>query len=172
MSGGSSRYLLDANVFIQAKDQYYGFVFCPGFWSSLIAQHTKSRVSSIDKIKDELKGDPTLGTWIREDVPPTFFKQSKDVTVIKALADMNKWVASHALFTPAAKTEFAASADGWLIAYAYVNGLTVVTQETHQPDARNRVKIPNVCIEFGVDCVNTFEMLTDLGVKLIRSTKR
>ncbi len=28
-------YLLDANVFIQAKNLHYGFDFCPGFWAGL-----------------------------------------------------------------------------------------------------------------------------------------
>ena len=27
-----TRYLLDANVFIQAKNLHYGFDFCPAFW--------------------------------------------------------------------------------------------------------------------------------------------
>ena len=29
---GAARYLLDANVFIEAKNRYYGFDFCPAFW--------------------------------------------------------------------------------------------------------------------------------------------
>ena len=28
-----TRYLLDANVFIQAKNLHYGFDFCPAFWT-------------------------------------------------------------------------------------------------------------------------------------------
>ena len=32
-------YLLDANVFIQAKNLYYGFDFCPAFWDWLIASN-------------------------------------------------------------------------------------------------------------------------------------
>ncbi len=27
------RYLLDANVFIEAKNLYYAFDICPGFWT-------------------------------------------------------------------------------------------------------------------------------------------
>nr|WP_269633613.1 DUF4411 family protein [Pelomonas sp. BJYL3] len=34
-------YLLDANVFIQAKNLQYGFDFCPGFWDWL-AQYAAS----------------------------------------------------------------------------------------------------------------------------------
>jgi hypothetical protein len=171
MSSGS-RYLLDANVFIQAKDQYYSFELCPGFWSSLIDQHSKNRIFSIDKIRDEIKGDPSLGKWILEDAPPEFFKKTKDIAVVKALGELNIWVNSSPQFTAAAKAEFADSADGWLVAYAKVNGHVVVTHEVYQPEARNRVKIPNVCRQFGVINVNTFEMLTALGVKFIRSTKR
>ncbi len=171
MSGGS-RFLLDANVFIQAKDQYYGFQLCPGFWTSLIDQHTKGLVFSIDKIKDELKGDPPLGRWIRDEAPLKFFKQTKDVNVVKTLGDMNVWVMSNPQFTAEAKAEFATSADGWLVAYAKVIDLIVVTHEVYEPAIRKRVKIPNVCLQFGVDCNNTFEMLLALGVKFIRSTKR
>ena len=31
-----SRYLLDANVFIQGKNLHYGFDFCPAFWDWLV----------------------------------------------------------------------------------------------------------------------------------------
>ncbi len=32
-------YLLDANVFIDAKNRYYGFDFCPGFWDWVDLAH-------------------------------------------------------------------------------------------------------------------------------------
>ena len=32
-------YVLDANVFIQAKNLHYGLDFCPAFWEWLIAQN-------------------------------------------------------------------------------------------------------------------------------------
>ena len=34
-------YLLDANVFIQAKNLHYGFDFCPAFWDWLVAQQRR-----------------------------------------------------------------------------------------------------------------------------------
>ena len=33
-------YLLDANVFIQAKNLHYGMDFCPAFWDWLIQQNS------------------------------------------------------------------------------------------------------------------------------------
>ena len=85
---------------------------------------------------------------------------------------MMNWVYSQSQFTDAAKTEFASVADGWVIAYAAVNGMVVVTHEQYAPDARRKVPMPNVCIEFDVAYVDTFAMLRDLREKFIRSTKR
>ncbi len=31
-----TRFLLDTNIFIQAKNLHYGFDFCPAFWEWLI----------------------------------------------------------------------------------------------------------------------------------------
>ena len=35
-------YLLDANVFISAKNLHYGLDFCPAFWDWLVANNPKS----------------------------------------------------------------------------------------------------------------------------------
>lgn len=37
-------YLLDANVFIQAKNLHYGLDFCPAFWQWLIDSQADRRV--------------------------------------------------------------------------------------------------------------------------------
>jgi hypothetical protein len=31
-------YLVDADVLIEAKDRYYAFAFCPGFWDWLLSK--------------------------------------------------------------------------------------------------------------------------------------
>jgi hypothetical protein len=56
--------------------------------------------------------------------------------------------------------------------YAKVNGLIVVTHEEYAPAVQRKVPMPNVCLEFNVDYINTFEMLEDLKVKFVMSTKR
>ena len=172
---GSKQYLLDANVFIEASKRYYGFNLCPGFWKALIAHHRNSRVFSIDRVLLELtdEGDQ-LSDWSQTDVPDTFFKKTQDQAVIEAFQEMVQWVNAEPQFTPAAKAEFASldNADGWVIAYAKSNGLIVVTHEEYAPDAQKKVPIPNICLEFNVVPVNTFEMLEELKVKFILSTKR
>ena len=40
-------YLLDTNVFIEAKNRYYSFEVCPGFWDWIVAENAAGHVFSI-----------------------------------------------------------------------------------------------------------------------------
>lgn len=167
------KYLLDSNVFIEAKNRYYGFDICPGFWSSILSQHGDSRVFSIDRIADELRAqDDEVKDWIAIEVPATFFKKTEDQRVIDAFQEMVNWVFAQPQFSDAATSEFASVADGWVAAYAAANDLVVVTHEQFDRNVKRRVPLPNVCVEFDVKFVNTFDMLRSIGEKFIRSTKR
>ena len=173
----SKRFLLDANAFIEPRDRYYGFDLCPGYWTTLLQEHTRDRVFSIDRIRSELvprkKEDwDDLAVWIDEIAPDTFFKKTEDQAVIDVFQGMVNWAYGSSQFTDAAKAEFASVADGWLVAYAKVNGLVVVTHEDYAPEIKKSVKIPNVCVEFDVEYVSVFKMLRELGAKFLRSTKR
>ncbi len=42
-------YLLDANVFMSAKNLHYGLDFCPAFWDWLVHKGNTGSVFSIDK---------------------------------------------------------------------------------------------------------------------------
>jgi hypothetical protein len=85
---------------------------------------------------------------------------------------MMKWVQGEPRFLPQARAQFAAAADGWLVAFARVYGLTVVTHEAYAPEAKNKVPIPNLCVEFKVDYCNTFEMLRDLNERFVLRTRQ
>jgi len=39
-------YLLDSDVFIQAKNLHYGLDFCPAFWDWLISANAKGLIFS------------------------------------------------------------------------------------------------------------------------------
>jgi len=57
-------FLLDANVFIEAKRRHYGMDFCPAFWEWLIEQNGAGHVFSIEKVGDELRaGGDDLTEW-------------------------------------------------------------------------------------------------------------
>ena len=157
-------FLLDANVFIEAKRRYYAFDICPGFWECLLWHHDGScRVLSIDKVKKELeRGGDDLTKWVASIAPSTCFSSTNDGSVIGQYGHIMAWVQGQGQFYQEAKAGFASGADGWLIAYAKVNGLILVTHETLAPEAQRTVPMPNVCKAFGVAYVNTFDMLREL----------
>ena len=156
----SKCFVLDANVFITAHQQYYRFDVCPGFWDALVRQHEAQRACSIDKVRDELfELNDELTRWAKRKALESFFKGTADKAVIDAFRQMVNWVQSQDQFTSEAKAEFASVADGWVVAYAMANDLTVVTLEEYAADVKRKVPIPNICLEFKVPYVNTFEML-------------
>jgi len=76
-------YLLDANLFIQAKNLHYGFDICPGFWDWLIQANAQGKVYSIEKVEDELEaGNDELAAWARAR-GETFFLRP-DMQVVRA----------------------------------------------------------------------------------------
>ncbi|MEZ6007399.1 MAG: DUF4411 family protein [Planctomycetota bacterium] len=165
-----TQYLVDSSPFIEAKQRYYGFDFCPGFWEAIEAAHAESRVFSIDRVRQELVGEKDeLSTWSAAAVSPAFFLDTSTQAVASEFAPLMAWVNAQPQFTSAAKAEFAMAtvADGWLIAAAKLHGMTLVTHEVPRPEARKRVPIPNVCAAFGVPYANTFQMLRDLGISLV-----
>lgn len=166
-------FALDANAFIEAYRSYYGFDICPGFWLALLRQHSAKRVVSIDKIKTELLAlNDALNDWVLAKTPSTFFKGTGDKRVADAYKHLVNWVLNEQQFTQEAKAEFSSVADGWLVAYAKVNGLVVVTHEEYAPDVRKKIPIPNVCIEFNVEYCNTFDMLRDLKEQFVLRKRR
>lgn len=163
-----TRYLIDADVFIQAKNAHYAFSICPGFWDSLVGHYDDGHVSSIDHIKTELlRGDKKedLVLWVKNQLPRKFFHSTADPKVVSKFQEIMLWVQRNSQFTDPAKAKFATEADGWLAAYADVHGFTVVTGEQLRPDVKSRVPLPNVCAEFGVPCRDVFLMLKDLSVQ-------
>ncbi|MDE2975453.1 MAG: DUF4411 family protein [Gemmatimonadota bacterium] len=69
-------YLVDSDVFITAKNLYYSFDLCPGFWRSVLHHHREGRVFSVDRVRSELlAGSRTddLVQWVTDAVPSTFF---------------------------------------------------------------------------------------------------
>ncbi|MCL4509682.1 MAG: DUF4411 family protein [Bacteroidetes bacterium] len=163
------KYLLDSNVFIEANRRYYAFDLCPGFWESLSIYHSKELVCSIDRVKtiEFAKGHDDLKKWADTKIPNKFFAASDEEDVQAGYAEAMQWVQDQARFYPFAKTEYAESVDGWLIAYAKAKGMILVTHEEPAPESKKQVKIPDVCNAIGVQYVNSFDMLRALGTKFI-----
>lgn len=149
-------YLLDANVFIEAKDHHYGLDFCPAFWEWLVARHAAGGVFSIQKVWDELEAreDP-LTEWARN-LDDGFFLRP-DPVMLGALQEVSAWVESQSYGEAAIRT-FLGAADYYLIAHALAHSHVVVTHEVVKKKKR-KIQIPEVCIAFRVACVSPFHML-------------
>jgi hypothetical protein len=161
-------YVIDSDVFISAKNAYYAFDICPGFWDSVIDHYRHDRVRSIDHIRQELLAGnekEDLVQWVKNTVPTDFFVSSQDAAVIAGYGQIMLWVQRNTQYTDASKAKFATEADGWLVAHGMAHGIEVVTNEQPRPEARNRVLLPDVCNQFGVKYQNTFEMLRALGAR-------
>lgn len=150
-----TKYLLDSNVFIQAKNLHYGFDFCPAFWSWFKEHNKTGKVASIEKVADELSGEDELANWVK-DQGRDFFLPADDI-VIPALANVSQWVLTQN-YAPAAISVFLQVADYWLIAYAKAHNYTVVTHEI-AANSINKIKIPNACIGLKLHCISPYEML-------------
>ena len=159
-------FVLDTNVFIGAHNDYYAPDFCPAFWDCIFQFFRAGRLVSIDRVFNELEYPDDLVQWANN-APNDFFDFSADGPVITAYSTIMDWIQNNSQFKQAAIRHFAAGADGWLIAYAQTHSAVVVTQEVSAPDAKSKVPIPDVCQVFGVDYMNTWEMLRQLGVRFV-----
>jgi hypothetical protein len=149
-------YLLDANVFIQAKNLHYGLDFCPAFWEWLIAANKTDNLFSIEKVGDEVQGvADELSDWAS--IRGAGFFLRPDSAVFPALATVSAWSVGQR-YEPAAVSTFLQIADYYLVAQALAGNHTVVTHEVTSASTR-KIKIPDACIGLGIKCMTPFEML-------------
>ncbi|WP_082107319.1 DUF4411 family protein [Chromobacterium vaccinii] len=159
-------YLLDSNAYIQAKNFYYRMSICPGFWGWLDCNFQNGRVGSIDMVYDELvhAGDD-LSSWVKQ--RKAVFMAVDDEATQSNFGEIAQFIVEHKTMREPHVSNFLSVADPWLIAKAKTIGATLVTQEVLVPDNSTKVKIPNICREFGVSYCNTFDLLETLKAQLI-----
>lgn len=158
-------HVLDTSVLIQADRIYYPNDICPGFWECLAAHSDSGRLVSIDRVLAEIRAGHGFVTQWAKARPADFFASTTVPEVVSEYAAMVRWVQGNPQFSNAAKAEFARVADGWIVAYAKAYNLTVVTQEVYAATVRKRVPLPNVCLQFSVPYINTFDLLRTLNAR-------
>lgn len=96
-------YLLDADVFIRAKNLHYGLDFCPAFWDWLVTSNDAGRVFSVEKVGDEVRaGADELSEWATDRGEAFFLRP--DASVFPALAEVSEWVNGQAYEAAAVNT--------------------------------------------------------------------
>ncbi len=149
-------YLLDSNVFIQAKNLHYGFDFCPAFWEWWGRGNAAGTVFSIEKVHDELIDyEDELSEWARRRSSGFFL--SPGPSDLPSPARVSSWASSQR-YDPAAVGTFLQIADFYLVAQALSGGYTVITHETPSSSVK-KIKIPDACIGLGVKFATPYDML-------------
>jgi len=149
-------YLLDANVFIAAKNLHYGFDFCPAFWEWILEKSESGIVLSIEKVGDELAAlEDDLSSWADERGPLFFIRP--DASVFPALATVSAWASGRGYESSAVST-FLQVADYYLVAQALAGRHIVVTHEVPSASTR-KIKIPDACIGLDIKFMTPYEML-------------
>jgi hypothetical protein len=149
-------YLLDSNVFIQAKNLHYGFDFCPGFWDWIALSNAKGSVFSVEKVRDELiDGGDDLAQWAQAH-GRDFFLPPTDA-IVPSLTEVGAW-ASGGDYEPAAVSVFLQIADYYLVAHAHASQFVVVTHEI-PANSPKKIKIPNACHSLNIRVMSPYDML-------------
>lgn len=165
-----TRYLLDTNFFIQAHRSYYPLDVVESFWERTRELARDGHIISIDKVKKEIydksSHEDELEIWCDDNLEKQFFHGTDEA--LPYYIQIVQWVNSmRHQYKDSAIEEFlqADLADPWLVAYAMKENLVIVTYEKSAPEAKKRVKIPEVCSHFGVRFVDTIEMMRELKSK-------
>lgn len=150
-------YVLDTNVLITARDQYYGFDQVPEFWEWLLHQAKMKRIGLPREVLDEiLDGKPHHGKDLLYQ-----WAKGKDNESILDLGEADIAMVQHVLAYgySSSLTEDqvgALRADPFVIAHALADrpNRCVVSNENVKPkrQAHNR-KMPDACAKLNIQCI-------------------
>lgn len=157
-------YLLDSNIFIDAKNRAYGMDFCPAFWDWLLLEHSRGFLGSVDTVKKELlKQQDELSQWAKV-APSSFFPQLTETGLVE-LKHIAEYITTKG-YSLAERESFLDKADSFLIAQAKAEKHIVVTHEQSAPNGK-RIKIPDVCSAFGVACRSIYDVIRESNARFV-----
>jgi len=162
MPNSSQKYCLDANVLIQAWQKYYSPSFCPSYWDVLDKLGREGRIFLPQLVYDEItRTEDDLSRWLKASKIP---KRILDVQITECWKDILAVNPIHKNLVDNNRNR--SLADPWVIAHALRENACVVTKEEKitAPNS-TKIKIPNVCSNIGLRCMNDFEFILELNLK-------
>jgi hypothetical protein len=154
-------YLLDANVLIDANRDYYPIARVPEFWEWLVNQGLQGVVKiPIDMYEEIKEGTDDLADWIKQDTVKAALLYDRTVDVETVNMVVNDGYAHDLTDDELEKL----GRDPFLVAYAIPAEACVVTTEISKPSKKraNR-KLPDVCRNFDIPTINTFQFIRTLN---------
>ena len=138
---------------------------CPAYWDWLDRQFQLGTVASVDMIGRELKeGNDELAEWAK--ARPDHFIENNDEETQVIFSKIVRVVVTGD-YNPGNRDNFLAKADPWIIAKAKAINATVVTHEALVSPNTKKVKVPNICKQFNVPCIDTFQFLRALNARFV-----
>jgi hypothetical protein len=157
-------YCLDANVFIQAWNDYYAPDQCPEYWDILDELAREGRVFCPEEVKREIeRQDDGLADWFR----------TRDHLVRPITPEVQESLrAVLRRFQRLVDTKKDRSmADPWVVAHAMASKAVVVTKEGAVGSNAKAPKMPDVCDHFGITCIDDFEFAREVGIRFSASRR-
>lgn len=166
-------YCVDANIFIAAWHKNYPIYIFPSLWKEIA--NKKSEIILIKPIFDEIEPvSPAdkkiqiankrtkypIRMWLIEN---GFTETSIDDNVNKASLELEVHYETNEISKGAGRKDIL------LISYAKEKGKTVVTlegEQLQQPKEKYNYKIPLICHEQAVDCIDFVKMVAKLGIRI------
>ena len=156
-------YLIDANVLIDANRDYYPIRRVPQFWDWLVAMGQQELVKVPLEIYEEIiVGSDALTTWLKDNKNAILLDESVSANLVANIVD--RGYANDLTDDELLKM----GNDPFLIAYALAdrNRRCVVSTEASKPSrVRANRYIPDVCDDFDILCIDTFQLIRTLDFR-------
>lgn len=161
---GQTQYLLDANVVIQAHKKYYPLEIDPIrplFWNWLLAHALEGRFKIPAETMDEIEPgnrESELFRWIKSNSRILRLDEDIGVDLVDRVIKVGYELTSADLTDEVVSK---INRDALLVSHALARPKRhIVTLEAVQNEAKpqNR-KIPLVCKQLGIPCINTFQLI-------------
>ena len=159
-------YLLDANVLIAAHNNYYPIARVPQFWEWIIDNAENGRIKIPYEILGELeagKKEDELFKWVKKNKKTLLLDENVDILLVNKVIEQG-----YAKDLTDDETH-KLGRDPFLIAYAMASlDRCAVTLEASKPSAKraNR-RIPDVCDQLNIRCIDTFALLRELDFRAL-----
>lgn len=166
-------YLLDTNIYISFYERYYPRKFFPTFWKNFIPIFQKKVI-----VPDIVVAENYQSTWFVNE----FLNDNYTRDIVKHKDYANEWaevlqyISESGYYNELALTSNKAwthenIADGWIIAIAKKDNLTIVSNESHNinlsiQNPNRNPKIPDVAKALGVNCITMLDFFGEVNLKI------
>lgn len=161
-------FLIDANVLITAKNTYYPLEHIPQFWDWLVLKGNDGEIKMPREIFDEVANySDDLAAWIKEEETKEalLLEEDADPTLVQQALRMG-YQSDDVAFTDSELIKV--GRDAFLVGYGLVdNSRTIVTKEVTKRTKRlGATRLPDACVDSGVNCCDDFTMYRSLDFNL------